>query len=112
MKKTKKPVVGGILTILSGLLGLLGIASYTIGFGDPGSGIGKGDMPPFVPSIIFGMSVPSAIIALVAVAGGGMALFRRHWRWSLAGAIAAALSLILIGIPVVILVALSRDEFT
>jgi hypothetical protein len=112
MAKTRKPIIGGILTILSGLLGLLGIFSYAIGFGNPGSGIGKGDMPPFVPSIIFGMPIPAAIIALLALVGGIFALLRLRWRLSLAGAIAASLSLIILGIPAVVLIALSKDEFT
>ena len=104
--------MGGLLTLLSGLLGLLGIASYAIGFGEVGSGIAKGDVPPFVPSIIFGMPIPAAVIALLAVAGGILALLRKRWRWSLAGSIAAALSLIILGIPAVVLIALSRDEFS
>ena len=99
------------MTVLSGLLGLLGIASYAIGLGDVGSGFGKGDMPPFVPSIIFGLSIPAAVIALLAVVGGILAIRRKRWRWSLAGSVAAALSLILLGIPAVILIALSKDEF-
>jgi len=112
MSKTKKPIIGGILTIFSGLLGLLGIFSYSIGLGDAGSGFGQGDMPPFVPSIIFGMSIPAIVIALLAIAGGILAVLRKRWRWSLAGSIAAALSLIILGIPAVVLVALSKDEFT
>ena len=111
MSKTKKPIIGGILTIISGALGMLGIASYSIGFGDVGSGFGKGDMPPFVPSIIFGMSIPALIIALLAVIGGIFALRRKNWRWSLAGSIAAVLSLIILGIPAIVLIALSKDEF-
>jgi len=111
MIKTRKPIIGGILTIVSGLLGLLGIASYSIGFGDAGSGIGKGDMPPFVPSIIFGMSIPAIAIAILAVAGGIFAVLRKRWRWSLAGSIAAVLSLIILGVPAVVLIALSKDEF-
>ncbi|MFC1904089.1 hypothetical protein ACFLXJ_06600 [Chloroflexota bacterium] len=111
MSKTKKPITGGILTIISGALGMLGIASYAIGFGDVGSGFGKGDMPPFVPSIIFGMSIPALVIALLAVIGGIFALRRKNWRWSLAGSIAAVLSLIILGIPAVVLIALSKDEF-
>ncbi len=111
MSKTKKPIIGGIFTIFSGLLGLLGIASYSIGLGDVGSGFGKGDMPPFVPSIIFGMSIPAVVIALLAVVGGILAILRKRWRWSLAGSIAAAFSLILLGIPAVVLIAISKDEF-
>ena len=112
MVKTKKPIIGGILAILSGLLGTIGIISYSIGFGDPGSGIGKGDMPPFVPSIIFGMSIPAIVIAILAVIGGVFALMRKRWRWSLAGSIAAALSLIILGVPAVVMIALSKDEFS
>lgn len=111
MAKTRKPVIGGILTILSGLLGIVGIISYSIGFGEPGSGIGKGDMPPFVPSIIFGMSIPAIIIAVFSVVGGIFALLRKRWRWSLAGSIAASLSLIILGIPAIVLIALYKDEF-
>jgi len=42
MNKTAKPRIGGILSIISGVLGLLGIISYSIGLGDAGSGFGKG----------------------------------------------------------------------
>jgi len=112
MVKTKKPIIGGILSILCGVLGAVGIFSYAIGFGDPGSGIGKGDMPPFVPSIIFGMSIPAIVIALLAIVGGIFAVLRKRWRWSLTGSIAAVLSLIILGIPAVVLLALSKDEFT
>jgi hypothetical protein len=111
MKKTKRPIIGGILTIFSGALGTLGIISYAIGLGDVGSGFGKGDMPPFVPSIIFGMPIPSLIIALLALVGGIFAIRRKRWRWSLTGSIAAALSLILLGIPAIVLIAISKDEF-
>ena len=111
MSKTRKPIIGGILSILCGVLGAVGIFSYAIGFGDPGSGIGKGDMPPFVPSIIFGMSIPAIVIALLAIVGGILAVRRKRWRWSLTGSIAAVLSLIILGIPAVVLIALSKDEF-
>ena len=111
MNKTVKPKIGGILAIISGVLGLLGTASYSIGLGDVGSGFGKGDMPPFVPSIIFGMPIPAVVIALLALLGGILAIRRKQWRWALAGSIAAALSLIILGIPAIILIAMSKDEF-
>jgi len=75
------------------------------------SSFGKGDMPPFVPSIIFDMPIPATVIALLAIVGGILAILRKRWRWSLAGSIAAVLSLIILGIPALILVALSKDEF-
>ena len=66
MVKTKKPIIGGILTILSGLLGTVGIISYSIGFGDPGSGIGESDMPLFVASVIFGISIPAIVMIVLS----------------------------------------------
>jgi len=111
MRKTNKPIIGGVLTILSGALGILGTVSYSIGLGDVGSGFSKGDMPPFQPSIIFGMPIPSLIIALLALVCGIFAVQRKKWQWSLAGSIAAALSFLVLGIPAIILIALSKDEF-
>ena len=111
MKKTAKPRIGGILVIISGVLGLLGTASYSIGLGDAGSGFGKGDIPPFMPSIIFGMPIPSLIIAVLALVGGIFALRRKNWVWSLTGSVAATLSFLLLGVPAIILIALSKDEF-
>jgi len=110
MKKTSRPKIGAIFTIISGAFGILGIASYSIGLGNV-SGFSKGDMPPFIPSIIFGLPVPSLIITLLALTGGIFALQRKRWRWAMAGAIAASLSFLLLGIPAIALIALSRDEF-
>lgn len=103
-------MIGGILTIISGILASSGAINYAIGFGDV-RGLGKGDIPPFVPSIIFGVPILSIIIAILALIGGVLAMRRKKWGWSLAGSIAAALSFILLGIPAIILVALSKDEF-
>jgi hypothetical protein len=111
MKRSVKPVIGGILSILSGAIGTVGILNYAIGLGAAGSGFGKGDIPPFVPSIIYGMSIPAIIIALLAITGGILAMLRKCWGWSLAGSIAASLSLIILGIPAIVLIALSKDEF-
>ena len=112
VKKTSKPLIGGIAMVISGALGILGTISYWIGLGEAGSGFGKGDMPPFVPSIIFGLPIPALIIALFALAGGIFALQRKKWKWSLICAVAGALSFILLGIPAIILIALSKDEFS
>ena len=64
-----------------------------------------------MPSIIYGVPSVSTAIAVFAVVTGVLCLRRKHWRWALAGTIAAALSMLLMGLPAVILVALSRDEF-
>ena len=110
MKKTRRPINGGILTLLSGAMAIFGAMNYAVGFFDS-PGIGKGDIPPFVPSIIFGVPLMSIVIGIVAVIGGILAMRRKRWKWALTGAIAGALSLLPLGIPAVILIAISRDEF-
>ena len=42
------------------------INSYSIGFGDPGSGIGESDMPLFVASVIFGISIPAIVMIVLS----------------------------------------------
>ena len=110
MEKTRRPINGGILTLLSGALAIFGALNYAVGFSDS-PGFGKGDIPPFVPSIIFGVPLMSIVIGVVALAGGILAVRRKRWKWALAGAIAGALSLLPLGIAAIILVAISRDEF-
>ena len=111
VKTTNRPLIGGILAVLSGALGGLGVLNYWIGFGAEGSGFGKGDIPPFVPSIIFGLSVPALIIAATAVVGGVFIMRRMKWRWAMIGTIAAAASFIPLGVPALVLVVMSQDEF-
>jgi hypothetical protein len=103
-------MIGGILIVISGILASLGTVNYAIGLLDV-RGFGEGDIPPFVPGIIFGVPVLSIIIGIFALIGGVLAIRRKKWRWALAGSIAASLSFILIGIPAIILIALSKDEF-
>lgn len=110
MKRSSKPVWGGILTLLSAAMAIFGALNYAVGFFNQ-PGIGKGDIPPFVPSIIFGVPMMSIVIGVLAVVGGIFALRRKRWKWALTGTIAAALSLLPLGIAAVILVAISRDEF-
>jgi len=110
MKKSSKPVWGGILTLLSAAMAIFGALNYAIGFFDQ-PGIGKGDIPPFVPSIIFGVPMMSIVIGVLALAGGIFAMRRKRWKWALTGAIAAALSLLPLGIAAIVLITISRDEF-
>ena len=112
IEKTSKPIIAGILILISGVLGILGTISYLIGLGEAGSYFGKGEIPPFVPSIIFEIPILSLIIALVALIGGVLALQRKRWGWSLICSVAAILSFILLGLPAIFLIALAWDEFT
>ena len=110
MKKTSMPMITGILAIAAGgfkLLGLLGliIASYVVVV-SPMPAVG---VNPAVVLLI--ISIPLAVLGILAVVGGIYALQRKKWGLVLAGAIAAFLPFSFLGIAAVVLTVLSRDEF-
>ena len=109
MEKTWMPMVAGILILVSAgfkLLALLGImiASFVVII--PVSIIG---VTPLVLLLL--ITIPLAIVTILAVVGGIYALQRKKWGMALAGSIVAFLPFSLLGLAAVILVALSRDEF-
>jgi hypothetical protein len=114
MEKSNKPTVAGVFDIITGALGIIGAIAMFIGFSvvSGGWGIpGMGAIPGFVPGIVLGTAIPSLIIAVLALVGGIFAVQRKQWGWALAGSIAAILVFILLGVPAVILVAISKSEF-
>ena len=113
MEKTNKPTVAGVLTIISGVLGLILAISMFIGYGVVSGicGIPVGYIPAFVPAIVLGMAILSLIIAILALVGGIFAVQRKAWGWALAGSIAAILAFLPLGIAAVILTAQSKNEF-
>ena len=64
-----------------------------------------------MPSIILGVPILSIIIGILALIGGVLAIQRKKWKWALVGSIAGSLSVLPLGIPAIILIALSKDEF-
>ena len=110
MRKTNRPEIAGILALTSGVLASFGAVNYDIGL-IQARGFGQGDMPPFVPSLIYGVPELTIVVAVFAMAGGVLAVWRKRWQWSLAGSIAAALSVLPLGAAAMVLIALSRDEF-
>ncbi|MFC1955726.1 hypothetical protein ACFLVE_02915 [Chloroflexota bacterium] len=114
MEKTKKPTVAGVFLIITGALGILGAIGSFIGFSVVSGcwGIpGMGAIPAFVPSIVLGSGIFILIVGALALIGGIFAVQRKQWGWALAGSIAAIFPLIILGIPAVILVAISKNEF-
>jgi hypothetical protein len=119
MEKTWKPVVAGILDIISGAVGLIAVFGLIIaifvtgGFAIPGTEA----VPIFVPSLLTGIAVLLAILSTLCLAGGIYALQRKLWGLALAGSIAAIFASIPllgglpVGITATILAALSRNEF-
>ncbi len=113
MEKTQKPIVAGVFNIITGGLGILGAFATFFGFGvvTGAFGIPTGYIPEFVPGIVLGSGIFILIVAVLALIGGIFAVQRKQWGWALAGSIAAIFSLIILGIPAIILVAISKNEF-
>lgn len=87
--QTWKPTVAGSLTIAAGVLGLIvGTVLVT---------------PLFIVGLL------AIIISIVAVAGGLCALKRRAWGLALAGSICSIWCWV--GIPAIVFIALSKQEF-
>jgi heme/copper-type cytochrome/quinol oxidase subunit 3 len=72
----------------------------------------------FTPGVcVHALSAAAVVIILVAmgmsVVGGICALQRKNWGWAIAGAAAACVfGIWFLGIPALILTAISRDEFS
>jgi len=90
--QTWKPTAAGTLTISAGVLGL------TVGI------VLIGRSPLFMVGLV------AIMISIVAVAGGLCALKRRAWGLALAGSICSVPCWL--GIPAIILIALSKQEFS
>lgn len=119
MERKWKPTVAGILSIISGVVGLVAVfgliiaISVTGGFYIPGTE----QIPKFVPYFLTGIAIPLAILSVLSLVGGICALQRRKWGLALAGSISAIFASIPllgglpVGITATILTALSKNEF-
>lgn len=109
---TNRPKVAGILSIIAGtIMGIMGIqmiySSYiTIVTGTIPEALGE----EFILAVII-WTVVFLIIALVAILGGFQAYKRQRWRLSLIGAICSLVCFFPLGIPAIILLLISKDEF-
>jgi len=113
MGKTWKPMVAGILDIISGAVGFIAVAGLIIAIGITGGFYIPGTeyIPKFVPSLLTGIAVPLAIFSILSLVGGIYALRRKIWGLALAGSIATVLFSQLLGILAIIFIALSEEEF-
>ena len=109
-KRTPLPLIAGILAIASGgfkLLSLIGliIASFVV-MVSPVSAIG---MSPV--TILLIITIPLAILGILAIIGGIYALQRKNFGLAVTGSITAFLPFSLLGLASIILISLARDEF-
>jgi hypothetical protein len=105
MQPTWKPIVAGVLAIVSGVLNVLIALAFMLFMIVPSTYMG-------CPNMMMVFGVPFIGLGAVAIAGGISSLQRRRWGFALAGCICAAISpWMLLGILATVFVALSRDEF-
>ena len=116
----QKSTVGGILSIVSGALGLVGglitlmvtlFASTYDFYVYADSSLTEEQLRTLVTVIYGGATVFALVVGVLAIIGGIFAIQRKHWGWSLAGAIASIFTFLPLGIAAVILVAMGRSEF-
>ncbi|MDX9803909.1 MAG: hypothetical protein RBS96_07865 [Dehalococcoidales bacterium] len=105
--KTSLPLIAGILNIAIGFIILVMLVIFAI-------------IPALLPinighveaGVLAFLILPGLVIALLAIAGGIFAIQRKRWGWALAGSIAAAINPLPLGIVAIVLVVLSKNEFS
>ena len=108
MDKPWRPITAGILDIIAGVWVLCWVFVLALGGGITSiiSGV-----PQWVPTLLFGLAIPFALLALLAVIGGIFVIQRKAWGFALAGSISAFFCCFVLGTISIILVAISRNEF-
>jgi len=113
VEKTSRPVTAGILNIITGVIGLTGaFTAFFVFFAMTVTlDIYLPVFPEFVAGVVLAVAIISLLFSLLIMVSGIFATQRKYWGLVLAGSIAAVLGLFFLGIPALILVSLSRDEF-
>ena len=98
--KIKKPIVGGILSIVSGaIFTVAGILILRAEWGE-------------IP--LLGLAIALAYLfvgGIMPIVGGIFALKRKQWKLALAGSIGSVVGFIFTGVPALVLIVMSKDEF-
>ena len=114
MERTWMPTAAGVLTIVSGVFGLIGGLVLTV-FGIVGGEILRyftfGTLELLPLALLSVVGIPVLLLGILALVGGIYALQRKTWGLALAGSISALLLSRLLGIPAIIFTALSQKEF-
>lgn len=109
MQRPWRPLTAGILGIISGV-GMLFVCFWLILAGGITSIIGN--VPTWVTGLLFGLALPFALLAILAVIGGIYAIRRKAWGLALAGSISAFFCCFILGIIAIPLIAISHSEFS
>ena len=119
MKLTWKPIMAGILDIVSGAIGMVG-GVYFVVLSSVFRAIHEVlGMDPVVIqqteqiiSKLFAVPFVLVFIGIISIIGGVYALQRRIWAFALAGAISSCIVFPFFGIPSIIITGLAQEEFS
>ena len=100
LQKINKPIVGGILSIISGaIFAVAGILILRAEWGE-------------IP--LLGLTIALAYLfigGIMPIVGGIFALKRKHWKLAFAGSIGSIVGFIFTGVPALVLIVISKNEF-
>ena len=111
-----KSQVAGILTIISGALGVLGMGCMLILIRMMRIFL---ETDPTMPREVFrimtafylGIGVVGLLIGVLGIIGGVFAIMKKYWGLALAGAIAGIFTFFPCGVAAVVMVSMSQEEF-
>jgi hypothetical protein len=119
LKLTWKPVLAGILDIISGAIGMVGglyivILSSIFRAIHQNLGVSQEVIMKIEQFISSVSAVPFVLmfIGIAAIIGGVYALQRRIWAFALAGSILSCMVFPIFGLPAIIITVIARDEFS
>jgi hypothetical protein len=104
-QQSGKPVAGGVLGIIAGVFG------FAIGAILIGGGVTVDYSWESVDWTTVGLGIAEVVFGILAIIGSSYAFGRKNFTRSVVGGICALLALWPLGIPSLILIAMSRSEF-
>jgi hypothetical protein len=106
MERTWKPTTAGVLCIIIGAIGCLGGLTLALTSNHISAMYGVKTM-----GIIMAASFPAIALSIVTLIGGIFSIKRKIWGLALAGSICCLLLNFIFGIPSIIFLVSSKNEF-
>lgn len=115
MQSTWRSTTAGILDIIAGVWALCVVVILFIAGGVTSI---IPDIPSWIATVLFSISIPIIILAVLAVAGGISNILRKSWGFALTGSLAAFFCSFtfffwgfMLGVVAIVLTAVGRSEF-
>ncbi|MCL1885408.1 MAG: DUF4064 domain-containing protein [Dehalococcoidia bacterium] len=116
---TWMPTAGGVLNIVTGVLGIVG--SLTLGIlaivfqslqNNPDFYPDDPEVVPVLIAVFWVCCVFVLIPSIISIVGGVFAIQRKKWGWALAGSICAVLCSTITGVLALIFIIMGKKEFS